>query len=315
MGGCGTLSNGTPTAEPVRRVGVLLAGRREGNQTIRAFIGGLQEHGWVVGRSLAIEWREGQGQPSRYQSLAADLVRLRVEVVVAQSTGLLAATRAASPTIPIVALGLPADPVGLGWASSLARPGHNITGTVISREVEAKRVELLKELVPGLSRVGILWTGRPDPAMFGVATIESTAHTLGLTPISLEVPTMNLDLDPAFAEAALQRVEALVVYQTAAFNVRRAQITERVRQLGIPAIYATRFYVTDGGLMSYGPALDQLYRRTARYVDEILRGSSPGDLPIEQATSYELILNLRVARALNLTIPQPLLQQVTDLTE
>jgi putative ABC transport system substrate-binding protein len=316
LAGCRAFSPATPTAEPTRRIGVLLAGRRDDSPAIRAFVGGLQERGWIVGRNLAIEWREGLGQPSRYRSLASDLVKLRVEVVVAQTTGLLEATRTVSPTISLVALGLPTDPVAVGWAASLARPGHNITGTVISRDLEAKRVELLKELVPGLSSVGILWVGPTDPSgQSGVAIIESAARTLGLTPISLEVSATSPSLDQAFAEAARQRIEALVVYQSAPFNVRRAEITEQVRRLGIPAIYPTRLYVTDGGLVSYGPAGDQLYRRTARYVDEILRGASPGDLPIEQATSYELILSLRVAQTLNLTVPQPVLQQVTEIME
>jgi putative ABC transport system substrate-binding protein len=316
LGGCATLPVGTPTAEPARRIGVLLAGRRDDGPAIRAFVDGLRERGWIIGRNLVIEWREGQGQPSRYRSLANDLVKLRAEVVVAQSTGLLEAARAAGPSTPIVTLGLPVDPVGLGWATSLARPGRTITGTVISREVEAKRVELLKDLVPGLTRVGILLAGPPDAVtVSGVATIESAARTLGLTPISLEVSSPSFDLGPAFAEAARQRVEALVVFQSAPFSFRRTEITERVRQLGVPAIYPARSYVADGGLMSYGPAFNELYGRTARYVDEILRGAYPGDLPIEQATSYELVLSLRVAQALNLTIPQPVLQQVTDITE
>jgi len=316
LGGCSLLPPGTPAGEPTRRIGVLLSGSRNDSLALPAFLDGLRQRGWEVGRNLVVDWREAQGQPSRYRPLALELVKLGPEVIVVQSTGIMEVTRALTQTIPIVSLALPADPVGLGWAMSLARPGLNVTGTVISRDTEAKRVELLKDLVPGLSRVGILWTGRPDPSvMSGVAVIESAARTLGLTPILLEVTLPAPGLDAAFAEAARQRAEALIVYQTVAFNARRAEIVERVRQLQVPAIYSMRTYVTDGGLMSYGPAFGELYRRTARYVDEILRGANPADLPIEQATSSDLILNLRVARALNLTVPQSVLQQVTEITE
>jgi putative ABC transport system substrate-binding protein len=316
LGGCGTLPESPPTAEPVRRIGVLVYTTRRESPALELFVRGLRERGWELGRNLSIDWREAQGQPGRYRQLANELIKLGVEVIVAQTSGMVEAARAATTTIPIVSLGLPSDPVALGWATSLARPGRNVTGTVISRDLEAKRVELLKELMPGLSRLGILWSGRPDPSVFeGVALIESAARSLGLEPISLEVSSLNPRLDEAFAEATGQRVEALVVYQSAQLNPLRAQIVERVGRAGIPAVYPTRAYVADGGLMSYGPDFNELFGRTARHVDEILKGANPAELPFEHPASYILVLNARVVKTLNLTVPQSVLQQVTEIVE
>lgn len=317
VAGCDMPFRSAPSPAPTRRIGVMLAAtRNDSAASIGAFLGVLRERGWVSGSNLTVEWREAQGQPGRYGSHVAELLKAGVELIAVQTTGMVEVARAATKSLPIVTFALPADPVGLGWAESLAHPGRNITGTVLAPGLDAKRVELLKDLAPGLTRIGIIWSGRPDPsALNGFGATEAAARALGLTPISLEVPRPETDLNSAFAEVTRQGVEGIIVYPSAALNFRAAQITERVKMARLPAVYPQRGYVTTGGLMSYGPAFLDYYRRTARYVDEILRGANAGDLPIEQPGVYEVVLNLRVAQSLGLTIPQAVLQQVTDMVE
>ena len=278
------------------------------------FARGLHDLGYLQGQNIAIEWRwYGQGA-ERLADLLAELVRLDADVIVAAAFPATRAAQEATSTIPIVMVAV-ADPVGVGFVASLAKPGGNITGlTSVNPELSGKRLELLKELAPRASRMAVLWNAvNPGQALM-VRRTEAAAHASGITIISLEVREEK-DFESQFAVAARSRVGALITLQDPFTFVHRRRIVDLAAKGRLPAIYEDPQFVGAGGLMSYGPNLLDLFRRTAVYVDKILRGAKPSDLPIEQPTKYELVINLKTAKALGLTIPQSLLLRADQVIE
>jgi putative ABC transport system substrate-binding protein len=282
---------------------------------IEAFRQALRELGYVEGTTFLLEVRYGEGRAERLSALAQELVGLKVSVVVATSDVVIAALTRETQTIPIV-MTISTDPVGTGFVRSLARPGTNVTGlSNISPELSAKRLELLREAVPGLSRVAVLWNPDIRGAVFDYKETVGAARLMGLELQSVEVFRAE-DLDRAFSAITRQRAQALVLpgANPVAF-MNRGKIATFAQRSRLPSMYPTREYVPAGGLMSYGPSLPDLYRHAAVYVDKILKGAKPADLPIEQPTKFELVFNMKTAKALGLTIPQTLILQATEVIE
>ena len=269
---------------------------------IEAFRQGLRELGYVEGKNILIEYRYAEGKPDRARALAAELVRLKVDVIVTAGSGATRAAKEATATIPIVMAQDP-DPVGNGFVASLARPGGNITGlSNLGPELSGKRLELLKEVIPRLTRV----------AVFGTSTFPGNAQILRETELAagaLRVQLQYLDvLDPkdietAFRAASKGRAEAVLVLAGAVFTSQRTQLADLAVKSRLPAIYYATEFVEDGGLMTYGANRADLDRRAATYVDKILKGAKPADLPVEQPTKFEFIINLKAAKQIGLTIP------------
>ena len=282
------------------RIGYLAIGSEVG-QVSEAFLQGLRDLGYVEGKNIIIEYRgDPQRREERLPELAADLVRLKVDVIVALSPPAARAAKNATKTIPIV-IRSTGDPVQGGFVSSLARPGGNITGmTSISSELYGKRLELLKEVIPRLSRVAVLRNPRGGASDF--KEMQSAARSLGLQLHSLEVRGPN-DFESAFRAAGKARAQALITIRTPLFNNHRKQIADLAIRSRLPAIYDERAYVEAGGLMSYGTNLADLERRAAVFVDKILKGTKPADLPVEQPKKFELVINLKAAKQIGLTIP------------
>jgi putative tryptophan/tyrosine transport system substrate-binding protein len=282
---------------------------------LQAFRDGLRELGYVEGKNIQLEIRWGEGRLERLPSLAAELVALNVDVIVAATSPAVAAARQATRTIPIV-MPLSSDPVGDGLVASLARPGGNITGlSVMSPELGEKRVQLLREMFPGASHaVAVLW----NPAYVGMRArfeqAKSVAPTVGLTVRSVEVRDTG-DLALAFESIIHEHPDALLLLVDPFTLSQRARIVEFAAKERLPAIYEARDFVDAGGLMSYGPLSIDLFRRTATYVDKILRRAKPGDLPIEQPTKFELVVNLKTAKALGITVPQSLLLRADEVIQ
>lgn len=299
------------------RIGMLLPGAAPPGQPstlLDAFRGGLRDLGYVEGQNVVIEYRWSEGRDERFSDLAADLVRLNVAVIVTAGYPAVRAAKAATSTIPIVMAFAP-DPVGIGVVASLARPGANVTGlSLLDEDLDGKRIELLKEAVPGRTRVAILWSAN-DPGMtLAYNRVEVAAHALGLFLQSLAVREPG-DFPGAFQAAGAGRAEALIV-TAQPFNVRhRAQILDLAAKHRLPAMYTLRAFVDAGGLMAYGPSLSDLFRRAATYVDKILKGARPADLPVEQPTKFEFVINMKTARALGLTIPPSLLLRADHMIE
>jgi putative ABC transport system substrate-binding protein len=286
----------------VPRIGVVLPGTRSSDaHRSDAFRQGLRELGYVEGQNIAIEYRYAEGKLDRFPELAADLVRVKVDVLV--SAGGNSATRAlkqATNSIPIV-MTVGSDAVAGGLVSSLARPGGNVTGlTSLWDDISGKRLELLKETVPKLSRVAVLWSSATANAQWKAS--QTAAQELGLQLHSMEVRGAN-DFESAFKEAVKARSGALAVTASTLLSVHRKKIADLAIRNRLPTMYATPANVEAGGLMAYGPNEGDLYRRAATYVDKILKGAKPADLPVEQPTKFELVINLKTAKALGLTIP------------
>jgi putative tryptophan/tyrosine transport system substrate-binding protein len=268
---------------------------------IEGFRQGLRELGYVEGRNIIVEWRSAEGKPERRNDIAAELVRLKVDVIVSPGPTVTRALKEATSTIPIV-MGQDTDPVGSGFVASLARPGGNITGlAALAPEMSGKQLELLKEIIPKLSRVAVI----------GNSTNPGDAQALRETVLaagSFEVYLRYLDvLDPkdietAFRAAAKGRADALLVLGNPILNNQRKQVVELAVKHRLPATYARPEYVEAGGLMYYGTNYAELFRRAATYVDKILKGAKPGDLPVEQPKKFELIFNLKAAKQIGLTI-------------
>ena len=282
------------------RIGYLVIGSEVG-QVSEAFLQGLRDLGYVEGKNIIIEYRgDPQRREERLPELAADLVRLKVDVIVALSPPAARAAKNATKTIPIV-IRSTGDPVQGGFVSSLARPGGNITGmTSISSELYGKRLELLKEIMLRLSRVAVL--RNPNRGASDFKEMQSAARSLALQLQSLEVRTAN-DFENAFRAAGKARAQALITIRTPLFNNHRKQIADLAIRSRLPAIYDERAYVEAGGLMSYGTNLADLERRAAVFVDKILKGTKPADLPVEQPKKFELVINLKAAKQIGLTIP------------
>jgi putative ABC transport system substrate-binding protein len=273
---------------------------------IEAFRQGLRELGYIEGENLVIEWRPAEGKFDRLPALAAELVRLKVNIIVTGGPASTRAAKAATSTIPIV-MAQDNDPVANGFVASLARPGGNITGlATLSPEIGGKRLELLKEIVPKLSRVAVLGTST-DPANAQLLKeVEFAAGALGVKLQYLDVLDPK-DIETAFRDASKGRAEAVLALASPVLISQRAQLADLAVKSRLPAIYYSTEYVEAGGLMTYGVNLNDLHRRAAVYVDKILKGRKPADLPVEQPIKFELIINLKAAKQIGLTIPQSVL--------
>jgi putative ABC transport system substrate-binding protein len=267
-----------------------------------ALLDGLRERGYIEGRNIVFERRFSEGKAERFPEFAAEMVRLRVDIIIVTTTPAAFAAKNATQTIPII-IPTALDPVGTGLVASLARPGGNITGlSSLAPELSGKRLELLKEVVPGMTRVAVFWNPA-NPANASVwKETQAAARALGLQLQSQEVRGPQ-DLEGAFALTAKTRADALLVLSDSLINMHRQQIVEFVTQKRLPSVFASTEGVMAGGLMSYGPSLPDRYRRTAYYVDRILKGTKPADLPVEQPTKFEFIINLKAAKQIGLTIP------------
>jgi putative ABC transport system substrate-binding protein len=282
--------------------------------SIEAFRQALRGLGHVEG-TFVLEVRYGDGRFERLPELARELVGLNMDVILATSDVVIAAIKRETQTIPIVMV-FSTDPMGTGFVASLARPGGNVTGlSNISSELSRKRLELLREAVPGLSRVAALWNPDVRGALLDYKETEGAARLLRLELQSVEVSRAE-DLDRAFSAVTKQRAQALVLPGANPVGfINRGKIATFAQRNRLPSMYPTREYVETGGLMSYGPSLPDLFRRAATYVDKILKGAKPADLPVEQPTKFELVINLKTAKALGLTIPQSLLQRADQVIE
>jgi putative tryptophan/tyrosine transport system substrate-binding protein len=277
-----------------------------------AFVQRLSELGWIEGRTLAIEYRWAEGRSARYAEIAAEFVRLKVDVIVTAGNAVLAA-KGATSVIPIV-FAIGADPVGAGLVASLSRPGGNVTGLSVQRtDTAGKRLEILREVLPGLRRLAILGNvGFPD-SVREMSEVEATARTLGFAVAKLEIRRAE-DIVPAF-EALKGDADALYVCSDALVNTDRIRINTLALAERLPTMHGVREFVEAGGLMSYGPSYPDLFRRAADFVDKILRGAKPADLPVEQPTKFELIINLKTAKALGIEVPPTLLARADEVIE
>ncbi len=279
-----------------------------------AFRKGLRELGYVERENLSVEYRFAEGRPDQLPALAADLVRLKVSVIVTEGTTATRFAKEATSTVPIVMAQDP-DPVGTGFVASLARPGGNITGLSNLRpDLSGKRLELLKDTVPKLTRVAVLATAATPGTAQTVKETELAAGTVGMQVSYVEVAAAK-DVDMAFRTASSARADAVLVLASPILLSHRGQVTDLAMKHRLPAMYYTMEFVLGGGLMSYGASALDLFRRAASYVDKILKGAKPSDLPVEQPTKFELAINLKTAKTLGLTIPASLLQRADQVIE
>jgi putative ABC transport system substrate-binding protein len=296
----------------IPRIGILLAPSASSyTSRIEAFRQRLRELGYVEGKNIYIEYRYAEGKLDRLPDLAAELVGLKVDVIVTAGPAILAAKKA-SATIPIV-FGASPDPVGSGVVSSLARPGGNITGlSSIGPDLDGKRLELLKEAFPKVARVAFLWQSGGPRGNEPLAGLEAAAKALGLKLQSLEVRSLD-DFESAFARAKRDGAQALSTTTGALLNTRRPQVLDFAAKNRLPAMYTGSEFVEAGGLMSYAPNYADLFRRAADYVDKILKGANPAELPVEQPTKFEFIVNLKTAQQIGVTIPPEVLARANKI--
>ena len=267
-----------------------------------AFRQGLRELGYVEGKNIVIEWRSAEGKLDRLPALATELVRLKVDVIVTTGATNTRAAKEATTTIPIVMAQDP-DPVGNGFVASLARPGGTITGlSSLTADLSGKRLELLKEILPKLSRVAVLGTSASPGMAQQLRETELAAGAFGMQFQFLDILDPK-DIEPAFRTATKRRADAVLVLRGPVLTSQRTQVVELAVKSRLPATYAETEYVEAGGLMTYGPSVTDLFRRAATYVDKILKGTKPADLPVEQPKKFEFIINLKTAKQIGLTIP------------
>ena len=279
-----------------------------------AFRQGLRELGYVEGKNIVIEWRYAEGKLDRLRELAAELVRLKVDVIVTAAPSSTRAAKEATSTIPILMGGIGGDPVEAGFVASLARPGGNVTGlTALAEELSGKQLELLKEIVPRLSHVAVLGTSTPYSAQV-LKELELAAGALKVQLQYLEVRGPK-DIETAFREARERRADAVLVLASPVLESHRTQVADLAAKTRLPTIYPFPEFVEAGGLVSYGVRIADLYRRAATYVDKILKGTKPADLPVEQPMKFELVINLKTAEALGLTIPPTFLFQADKVLQ
>jgi putative tryptophan/tyrosine transport system substrate-binding protein len=299
-------------------VGILMPGpAAHSAATLEPFYHGLHELGYIEGQNLAIERRDGDWKPDRVAALAAELVGLKVDIIVAWSTPTARAAKQATSSIPIVAAVM-ADPVGDELVASLGRPGGNVTGTTfLGPELVAKRLQLLRDVVPGLVRVAVLW----HPHAYGehtmaniVKDVEDAARTLGMQ-LQLAPADGPGDIASAFSKMVKERADAFIVMPSPMLFGEHQRIVELAANNRLPGMYQAREFVDVGGLMSYGTNLDDLFRRTATYVDKILKGAKPAELPVERPTKFELVINVKTARAMGLMINRDILLVADELIE
>ncbi len=290
-------------AQKIPRIGYLTSvSPATDSSRSEAFRQGLRELGYVEGKNIVIEYRYAEGELNRLPGLADELVQLKVDLIVASSTPGVLAAKNATKTVPIIMTNV-GDPVGEGVVASLARPGGNVTGSAaVAPDLSGKRLELLKETIPKLSRVGVLW----DPGSQGTTTLfketEAAARAMKVQLQSLEVRKPE-DFESAFKAATEERARALAVQQSAFITTHRKRIVELATKNRLPTMFGEGAHVESGGLMSYGPSYNDLFRRAAIFVDKILKGRKPADLPVEQPTKFELVINLKTAKQIGLTIP------------
>ncbi len=299
------------------RVGFLSPRRRPvslHSDIYKAFSNGMRELGYVEGKNLVLEWRFAGDKVERLPGLAAELVQLKVDVIVAENTTAIHAAQKSTATIPVV-MGTSADPVGSGFIKSLARPGGNITGlTTISADISPKLLEMLHSMVPKLSRVAVLVNPTNPGHPTVLKNIQAAAQRTGVTILSLEARTPQ-EIADTFSVVAQKKAEAVIVLRDSLFNQQVRELAALAIKYRMPSIHGVREYVETGGLMSYGSSLTDNFRRVATYVDKIFKGAKPGDLPVEQPTKFELIINRKTAQALGLTIPQSLLISADQVIE
>jgi putative ABC transport system substrate-binding protein len=304
------------TPGKVYRIGfIVTAAPNATGHLIKALDEGLRELGYVEGRNIVLERRFAEGRQERVPALAEELIGLNVVVIVTGSNPVVAAVKQATATIPIV-MAASRDPVGAGFVRSLARPGGNITGLSNDPgpEIHAKNLEILKEAVPGISRVAYLWNPVPPGAETYRKAVESAAARLGVRLQPSQVREHN-GLDRAFKDMVRERADAVLVAQDPVLFSARSYVALRAATYRLPAMYGNTEYVEVGGLMSYGPSLAHQFRRAATYVDKILKGANPADLPVEQPTKFDLVINLTTAKVLGLRIPPSLLQRADQVIE
>jgi len=279
-----------------------------------AFVQRLRELGWIDGHNVAIEYRWGEGRNERFAEIAAEFVRLKVDVIVTSGTSQVLAAKQATSVIPIV-FATAGDPVGTGLVTSLARPGGNVTGLSNQMlDLAGKQLELLREVVPNLRRLAIIGNIDNPIIVIEIGDVQAAARMLGLEVVTLEIRRAE-DIALAFEALVERRAQALYVSPDALVITNRARIHTLAMGVRLPTMYASRDYVEAGGLMSYGPNYPNLFRRAAEYVDKILRGAKPGDIPVEQPTKFELVINLTAAKALGLTVPDKLLGIADEVIE
>ena len=279
-----------------------------------AFRQGLRDLGYVEGQNIAMEYRAAEGKLERLPDLAAELVRLNVDIIISETTPATAAAKKATATIPIIMESV-GDPIGAGFIASLAQPRTNLTGfSLMSVDLGAKRLELLKTLIPKISRVAVLWNPTNPAQKLMLPAAEGPARALGLTlqPVALADAG---GLETAFETIIREQTHALMVFEDSVTTTNRRRIAELAGRHRLPAMYGLKSFVEVDGLISYGPDPFEQFRRGAVYVDKILRGTKPADLPIEQPTKFELVINLKTAKALGLTIPQSLLLRADQVIE
>jgi putative ABC transport system substrate-binding protein len=307
----------TQQAAKVARIGYLLLDRAAAPHLPEAFRQGLRDLGYVEGRNVVIEYRDAEGKVDRLPAVAAELVALKVDVIVAQGTPHALAAKQVTRTIPIV-FATAADAVGSGLVTSLARPGGNVTGlSFVGPGLVGKRLELLKQAVPGVSRVAVLWqpgyqNERTEKDLLKGAEVAARALGVRLQVVEARGPA---DFDRAFSDMARARAGALTVLFSSTFFNERRRLVDLAAKNHLPAVYVSRDFVDAGGLMSYGPNLADMFRRAATYVDRILKGAKPADLPVEQPTKFDLVINLKTTKALGLTIPPSLLQRADEVIQ
>ncbi len=308
----------TAFAQPavkIPRIGVLNPGAPAAvSRFVEAFNLGLRDLGYVEGKNIVAERRFGDGKTERIAEFAAELVRLKVDIIVTSTDVAIAAVKRQTQTIPIV-MANSTDPVGTGFIASLARPGGSVTGlTGISPELNAKRLELLKEAVPGLSRVAIMWNPDDRGGVLDYKETENAARALRLQLQSLEVSRAD-DFERAFATSTTGHAEALIAVPSSLAFTNRSQLASLALKNRMPSMFGPREIADAGGLMAYGPSVTELWRRAATYVDKILKGAKPGDLPVEQPNKFELVINLKTAKALGLTLPPSLLRRADEVIQ
>ncbi len=302
-------------AQPVgtaHTIGILVAGAAASGTEV--FYDALRELGWIEGRNVAFEHRDGEDRPERLPELAAELVRLKVNVIVTFGTPPTLAAKQATTTIPIV-MGAAGDPVGSGLVASLARPGGNVTGmSLMAPDLGGKRLELLKELLPRLARVGVLWNAANPYGALVFKEAQDAGTTFGMMVQSFEVRGPD-DFNGAFEAITRQQPDALITVEDPLTEGYRKSIADFAAGQQLPTLYGLRQFVTAGGLMSYGTSLAEVIRRAAGYVDKILKGAKPADLPVQQPTRFDLVINLKTAKALGLTIPPTILVRANEVIE
>jgi putative ABC transport system substrate-binding protein len=279
---------------------------------IAAFLERLREHGWIDGKNLAIEYRWAEGRPERFAEFAADFIRLKVDVIVTGGTPVVLALKRATSEIPIV-FSSAGDPVGTGLVESLARPGGNITGlSFMTADVAGKRLELLREIVPGLGRLALIANAGFPEALLEMREVQATATTLGVNTMPFEVRRPD-DFPAAFE--AIKGADALYVCGDPMMLGNRARISALALDARLPTVHSVREHVEAGGLISYGTDFQELFRRTADFVDKILRGTKPAEIPVEQPTKFDLVVNLVTAKTLGLAMPPTLLARADRIIE